>query len=99
MRRGKAERSGHGSPDSTAPASVRDGAGTVREHLRLRQVPPLLDGDYDQVLIALAPTALSLEIGGKTTTTWKRGDVAFIGRGEKHQAQNVSVPNRVSSAS
>jgi quercetin dioxygenase-like cupin family protein len=46
--------------------------------------------DYDQVLIALAPTTLSLEQGGKTTTTWKRGDVAFIGRGQAHQAQNVS---------
>lgn len=46
--------------------------------------------DYDQVLVALAPVALSLEIGGKTTTTMKRGDVAFIGRGQPHQAQNVS---------
>ena len=46
--------------------------------------------DYDQVLIALAPTAISLEVGGKTTTAWKRGDVAFIGRGQAHQAQNVS---------
>jgi quercetin dioxygenase-like cupin family protein len=46
--------------------------------------------DYDQLLIALAPTAISLEIGGKTTTAWKRGDVAFIGRGQAHQAQNIS---------
>ena len=46
--------------------------------------------DYDQVLIALAPTVISLEVGGKTTTAWKRGDVAFIGRGQAHQAQNVS---------
>ena len=46
--------------------------------------------DYDQVLIALAPSAISLEIGGKTTTAWKRGDVAFIGRGQPHQAQNAS---------
>jgi hypothetical protein len=30
--------------------------------------------DYDQLLIALAPTAISLEIGGKTTTAWKRGE-------------------------
>ena len=51
---------------------------------------PATTHDYDQVLIALAPTAISLEVGGKTTTTWKRGDVAFIGRGQKHQAQNVS---------
>ena len=46
--------------------------------------------DYDQVLIALAPTTMSVEIGGKTTTTLKRGDVVFIGRGQKHQAQNTS---------
>jgi quercetin dioxygenase-like cupin family protein len=46
--------------------------------------------DYDQVLIALAPTTMSLDIDGKTKTTWKRGDVAFIGRGQKHQAQNTS---------
>ena len=46
--------------------------------------------DYDQVLIALAPTTMSVEIDGKTKTTWQRGDVAFIGRGQKHQAQNTS---------
>jgi quercetin dioxygenase-like cupin family protein len=51
---------------------------------------PATTHDYDQVLIALAPVALSLEIGGKTTTTLKRGEVAFIGRGQAHQAQNVS---------
>jgi quercetin dioxygenase-like cupin family protein len=46
--------------------------------------------DYDQVLIALAPTTMSIEVGGKTTTSLKRGDVVFIGRGQKHQAQNTS---------
>ena len=46
--------------------------------------------DYDQVLIALGPTGLSVDIGGKTTSTWKRGDVLFIGRGQPHQAQNTS---------
>jgi beta-alanine degradation protein BauB len=51
---------------------------------------PATTHDYDQVLIALAPATISLEIGGKTTTTLKRGDVAFIGRGQAHQAQNVS---------
>jgi beta-alanine degradation protein BauB len=51
---------------------------------------PATTHDYDQVLIALAPAALSLEIGGKTTTALKRGEVAFIGRGQAHQAQNVS---------
>ena len=42
------------------------------------------------MLIALAPTALTLDIGGKTTTSLKRGEVAFIGRGQAHQAQNAS---------
>jgi quercetin dioxygenase-like cupin family protein len=51
---------------------------------------PATTHDYDQVLIALGPTEISLENGGKTTTTWKRGDVAFIGRGQAHQAQNLS---------
>ncbi len=46
--------------------------------------------DYDQVVIALAPTTVSIEVGGKTTTTMKRGDAIFIGRGQPHQAQNVS---------
>lgn len=45
--------------------------------------------DFDQVLIALGPATLSLENGGKTITTWKRGDTAFIGRGQPHQAQNT----------
>jgi quercetin dioxygenase-like cupin family protein len=51
---------------------------------------PATTHDYDQVLIALGPTTISLEIGGKTTTSMKRGEVAFIGRGQPHQAQNVS---------
>lgn len=51
---------------------------------------PATTHDYDQVLIALGPTTISLEIGGKTTTSMKRGEAAFIGRGQPHQAQNVS---------
>jgi len=46
--------------------------------------------DYDQVVIALAPSTFSIDIGGKTTTTWKRGDAVFIGRGQPHQAQSTS---------
>jgi len=60
----------------TADAAFKEAPGTTH--------------DYDQVLIALAPTAISLDVDGKTKTTWKRGDVAFIGRGQKHQAQNTS---------
>jgi beta-alanine degradation protein BauB len=51
---------------------------------------PATTHDYDQVIIALAPATFSIEVGGKTTTTWKRGDAVFIGRGEPHQAQNTS---------
>ena len=50
---------------------------------------PKTTHEYDQVLIATGPTALSVEVGGKTTTSWKRGDVVFIGRGEPHQARNT----------
>jgi quercetin dioxygenase-like cupin family protein len=47
--------------------------------------------DFDQVVIALAPTtALSLSIDGKPAkTTWKRGDAQFIGRGVAHESKNT----------
>ena len=46
--------------------------------------------DYDQVVIALAPSTFSINVGGKATTRWKRGDAVFIGRGQPHQAQSTS---------
>jgi len=51
---------------------------------------PKTTHDYDQVVIATAPSTLSIEVGGKTTSTWKRGDALFIGRGQPHQAQSTS---------
>jgi quercetin dioxygenase-like cupin family protein len=46
--------------------------------------------DFDQVVIALGPSQLSLSIDGKPVkTTWARGDVQFIGRGVAHQAKNT----------
>jgi hypothetical protein len=46
--------------------------------------------DFDQVVIALAPTTMSLAIDGKPAkTTWKRGDAQFIGRGVAHEAKNT----------
>jgi quercetin dioxygenase-like cupin family protein len=51
---------------------------------------PKTTHDYDQVLIATGPSGISVEVGGKTKSTWKRGDVLFIGRGQPHQAQNTS---------
>ena len=61
---------------TTADASFKEAPGTTH--------------DYDQVVIALAPSTFSIEVGGKTTTTWKRGDAVFIGRGQPHQAQSTS---------
>jgi quercetin dioxygenase-like cupin family protein len=44
--------------------------------------------DFDQVVIALGPTQSSLAIDGKPAkTTWKRGDVSFIGRGVAHESK------------
>lgn len=52
--------------------------------------PPGSTHDFDQVVIALGPTPLSLSIDGKPArTTWARGDVAFIGRGVPHQSKNT----------
>lgn len=46
--------------------------------------------DFDQVVIALAPSQVSLAIDGKPAkTTWKRGDVSFIGRGVAHESKNT----------
>jgi quercetin dioxygenase-like cupin family protein len=46
--------------------------------------------DFDQVVIALGPTQVSLSIDGKPAkTTWARGDAQFIGRGVPHEAKNT----------
>jgi len=61
---------------STASATFAEPAGTTH--------------DYDQVVIALGPTQLSLSIDGKPArTTWARGDVQFVGRGVAHEARNT----------
>ena len=47
--------------------------------------------DYDQVVIALGPSQMSLAIDGKPAkTTWARGDAQFIGRGVPHEAKASS---------
>jgi beta-alanine degradation protein BauB len=47
--------------------------------------------DFDQVVIALAPTQMSLSVDGKPAkTSWARGDVQFIGRGVAHESKNTS---------
>lgn len=46
--------------------------------------------DFDQVVIALGPSQMSLAIDGKPAkTSWARGDVQFVGRGIAHQAKNT----------
>jgi quercetin dioxygenase-like cupin family protein len=47
--------------------------------------------DYDQVVIALAPSQMALSLDGKAAkTNWARGDVQFIGRGVAHASKNMS---------
>jgi quercetin dioxygenase-like cupin family protein len=45
--------------------------------------------DYDQVVIALGPSPLSLTAGTTHVVSWKRGDVQFIGRGVAHESKNT----------
>ena len=45
--------------------------------------------DYDQVVVALGDGDLMLNVGGKSKTSWKRGDAEFIGRGVKHESKNT----------
>ena len=62
---------------ATAAADFAEPAGTKHE--------------FDQVVIALAPTQMTLAIDGKPAkTTWARGDVQFIGRGVGHESKNAS---------
>jgi quercetin dioxygenase-like cupin family protein len=46
--------------------------------------------EYDQVVIALGASQMSLSIDGKPArTTWARGDAQFIGRGVAHESKNA----------
>jgi beta-alanine degradation protein BauB len=46
--------------------------------------------EYDQIVIALNPSQMSLSIDGKPAkTSWARGDVQFIGRGQAHESKNA----------
>jgi quercetin dioxygenase-like cupin family protein len=46
--------------------------------------------DFDQIVIALAPSQMSLAMEGKPAITkWARGDVQFIPRGVAHESQNA----------
>ena len=41
--------------------------------------------DYDQVVIMLGAGDVKLTVDGKTTSSWKRGDVRLIGKGVAHE--------------
>lgn len=46
--------------------------------------------DYDQIVIALGALQMSLAVDGQPAkTTWRRGDVQFIGRGVPHETKNA----------
>ncbi|HTM26671.1 MAG TPA: hypothetical protein VL225_15850 [Vicinamibacterales bacterium] len=54
------------------------------------QEPAGTKHDFDQVVIALGASKMSLAIDGKPAkTTWARGDAQFIGRGVAHEAKNT----------
>jgi quercetin dioxygenase-like cupin family protein len=61
---------------STADPKFQEAAGTKHE--------------YDQVVIALGTTPMSLSVEGKPAkTSWARGDVQLIGRGVGHESKNT----------
>ena len=61
---------------STADPKFQEAAGTKH--------------DYDQVVIALGATPMSLSVDGKPAkTSWARGDVQLIGRGVAHESKNT----------
>jgi quercetin dioxygenase-like cupin family protein len=54
------------------------------------QEPAGTKHEFDQVVIALGRAQMSLSIEGKPAkTTWARGDVQFIGRGQAHESRNM----------
>ena len=54
------------------------------------QEPAGTKHDFDQVVIALGPSQMSLSIDGKPAKkTWARGDAQFVGRGVPHEAKNT----------
>lgn len=55
------------------------------------QEPAGTKHDYDQVVISLDSSKMSLAIDGKPPkTSWTRGDVQFIGRGVAHESKNAA---------
>ena len=47
------------------------------------------------VVILLAVGDIALTMDGKTTSTWKRGDVRLIGRGVPHETKGGKAPSEM----
>jgi quercetin dioxygenase-like cupin family protein len=45
--------------------------------------------DYSQVVIALGAGDFTLSVDGKATSTWKKGEARYIGRGVAHESKNT----------
>jgi quercetin dioxygenase-like cupin family protein len=46
--------------------------------------------EFDQLVVSLRPAQLTLAIQGKPArTTWTRGDVVFVPRGQQHESRNT----------
>jgi len=93
------ELKGSAAPKATLPAS-RPNATMTRlvENARAEAFRITVDAGFKEapgtttrLVIVLAPATFSIDVGGKTTTTWKHGDAVFIGRGQPHQAQSTSA--------
>jgi len=65
----------------TADSSFSEAAGTTHP--------------FDQVVIPVAAGDISLTMNGKTTSTWKRGDVTLIGRGVAHETKGGKAPSEM----
>lgn len=86
-----------GAPGSATLPAARPGmkTTTVLDDARVRAVRASFEPtfheaagtthDYDQVVVMLAPGDVALTMDGKTVSSWKRGDVRLIGRGQAHE--------------
>jgi quercetin dioxygenase-like cupin family protein len=94
------ELKGNAAPSATLPASRPDTTMTqLFDNPRARGMKVTIapafhedagtTHDYDQVVVALGDGDLMLNVGGKSKTSWKRGDAEFIGRGVKHESKNT----------
>ena len=95
------ELKGNNAPTATLPTSRADTTMTVAfDNPRAQGIKATLQPAFhepagtthafDQVVIALAPSAISLNVEGNAKTSWKAGDAMFIGRGQKHESTNTA---------